>query len=84
MWVAKAYSQTLSRWTPLQLSDGVTGGGGWGGPEGSKTPQVTGIGCGRTYATTAHSQSLVSVTKVRNFTPDLSGCRTGGEEDGGR
>jgi len=33
--------------------------------------------------THAHLQSLVLVTKVRNFTLDLRGCGTGGEEDGG-
>lgn len=54
-----------------------------GGPAGLKTPQVSGIGRNRTYAARAQSQSLSLRTKVRNFTPNLSGCRAGGEEDGG-
>lgn len=81
----------LGRQTHRHSADGphFSAATGWlvgeiGGPAGSKTPQVSGIGRRRTYTTRAHSQSLVLMTKVRNFTLDLSGCRTGGEEDGGR
>lgn len=54
-----------------------------GGPAGLKTPQVSGIGRNRTYTTRTQSQSLSLLTKARNLTLDLSGCRAGGEEDGG-
>lgn len=79
VWVGKADARTLSRWTPLQ--------GDWwgeiGGPAGSKTPEFPGIGL-LSHTAHAHSQRLVLMTTVRNFTLYLNGCKTGGEEDGGR
>lgn len=79
MWVGKADAQTLSRWTPLQSSDGVTG---WG----NRRP-------GRLEDPTSHWQRTclcksrtitipLLADRARSFALDLGGCRAGGEEDG--
>lgn len=59
VWVGKADAQALSRWTPLQSSNRVTGLGEIRGPEGSKTPQVCGIGCSGRRTTREQSWSLL-------------------------
>lgn len=69
---------------PLQHGNRVTSGGSVEVQQGPKTPQVPGIGSHYARTIDTLSQSLVSVTKVRIFTLDLNGCRTGGEEDGGK
>lgn len=76
----RADAQTLSRWTPLQRSDGVTV--GENGRSGKLEDPTRLWHWPPSQAHKLHTVPAL-VTKVRNFTLGLSGCRTGGEEDRG-
>lgn len=82
MWVGKADAQTLSRWTPLQRGGGVTGGGKKiGGPAGSGDP--TSLWHRSGDGALARNPPCLGDKSEKLHTRYLSGCGTGGEEDGG-
>lgn len=80
MWVGKAGAQTLSRWTPLQSSDGVTG---WGNRRSSRLEDPTSHWQQTCLCKSRTITIPLLADRARNFTLDLSGCRAGGEEEGG-